>query len=323
LNPESDLKSFSFEEATIGIQKPRGLFRNRSQVVINKKQKQAKLFREVLGANVTLDMVQISRGKFIMGTDETEIERLCKIYKTEWFKYEKPQRLVEISSFFMGRYPITQAQWYRIANSAKVKIDLDPDPSDFKNDYKEITRWNRPVENVSWFDAIEFCARLSNKTQRFYRLPSEAEWEYACRAGKATPFHFGETISTELANYDGTSSYGQGLKGKYRGQTIPVGYFKVANNFGLSDMHGNVWELCGDDWHNNYENAPLDGRVRILPSSDMKVMRGGSWLGNPHDCRLAIRHDCDPHFRFYSIGFRVACSVSSIFCLRPDINLII
>ncbi|MGF1486573.1 MAG: formylglycine-generating enzyme family protein [Prochloraceae cyanobacterium] len=242
-------------------------------------------------------MLQIPGGTFMMGAPEAELDS---------FDYERPQHQVNVSSFFMGRYPITQAQWKVVAGWGKVEIDLDPDPSRFKEDYEGITRWNRPVENVTWHDAIEFCKRLSKKTKREYRLPSEAQWEYACRAGTTTPFHFGETISAELANYRGTSTYGQGVKGKSREQTTPVGYFKVANNFGLYDMHGNVFEWCEDDWHKNYVNAPNDGTAWTSKNSSTKVRRGGSWYAYPTYCRSACRYDSFfPGNRNFDIGFRV------------------
>ncbi len=133
---------------------------------------------------------------------------------------------------------------------------------------------------------MEFCARLSQKSGGKYRLPTEAEWEYACRAGTTTPFHFGETISTDLANYRGTDwvyegkvypgNYGSGSKGIYRVQTAPVGYFKVANAFGLYDMHGNVWEWCADDWYGNYENAPTDGSAWLSSNGNIKITRSVS-----------------------------------------------
>ncbi|NEO96748.1 MAG: formylglycine-generating enzyme family protein, partial [Moorea sp. SIO3G5] len=227
----------------------------------------------------------------------------------------------------------------------KVNQDLDPDPSYFKKPYQGIDRWQRPVENVNWYDAVEFCHRLSNLTGREYRLPSEAQWEYACRgvreplnleAGESyPPFHFGETITTDLANYRGTDnknfgssgSYGTGPKGEYREQTTPVGYFQVVNSFGLSDMHGNVWEWCLDDWHDNYEGAPTDGSAWIDDSeaenvngenqlysannenkSSYSVVRGGSWYINPYDCRSAIRIDFDRRGNRYSTyGFRLVC----------------
>ena len=183
---------------------------------------------------------------------------------------------------------------------------------------------SRPVENVSWEDAQAFCKKLSELTKREYKLPSEAQWEYACRAmpsppaplplgegGKIyPPFHFGETISTELANYDGNSTYGMGEKGEYRKETTPVGYYKVANEFGLYDMHGNVWEWCEDDWHSNYEGAPTDGSPWIYVKSkesnkSSHLLRGGSWILNPHYCRSAYRDTFDLDFRLNSFGFRV------------------
>ncbi|MFM6495639.1 MAG: formylglycine-generating enzyme family protein, partial [Dolichospermum sp.] len=185
----------------------------------------------------------------------------------------------------------------------QVNQELKPNPSRFKGA-------NRPVEQVSWHDAVEFCARLSNYTKRPYRLPSEAEWEYACRAGTTTPFHFGDTITTELANYDGNYTYGDGPKGVYRGETTEVGSFKIANEFGLYDMHGNVWEWCQDDWHNNYKGAPTDGKAWISNNAKSdKLLRGGSWLVIPEYCRSAYRSSNGAGFDNNYSGFRVVCDV--------------
>ncbi|MGK7899320.1 MAG: GUN4 domain-containing protein [Xenococcus sp. (in: cyanobacteria)] len=288
---------------------------------IKRETKTAQYFTEDLGNSVTLDMVLIPGGSFMMGTEVEEIERLCKTYDEQWFREEGPQHKVDIPNFIMGRYPITQAQWREVAVWGKVERELKPDPSRFKEDYEGIDRWTRPVENISWEDAKEFCNRLSKKTSREYRLPTEAEWEYACRAGTTTPFHFGETISTELANYRGTDkdigdkfvpgNYRRGSKGIYREQTTPVGYFKVANNFGLGDMHGNVWEWCEDDWDENYEDAPTDGNAWSSVGGSKKVIRGGSWLNNPRSCRSAFRHNDSRVSRNYAFGFRVVCGVNS------------
>jgi formylglycine-generating enzyme required for sulfatase activity len=282
-------------------------------------------------------MILIPGGSFWMGTEDNEIERLVKEYDWEGYRRERPQHKVNVPTFFMGRYPITQAQWRIVALWEQVEKELDPDPSRFKEPYEKTDRWQRPVENISWEDAKEFCNRLSRKTKREYRLPTEAEWEYACRAltseelTKAEwnekynqPFHFGETISTELANYRGTDweiegkiypgNYGRGLKGIYREQTTPVGYFKVANNFGLCDLHGNVWEWCEDDWHDNYEGAPADGsawrefaRPMRSRTSSTKVIRGGSWNDNPVLCRSASRYDSNPGYGGNYFGLRVVC----------------
>ena len=224
---------------------------------------------------------------------------------------ERPQHEVTVQPFFMGKYPVTQAQWRFVAQLRQVNKKLDPNPSKFKGD-------NRPVETVSWYDAVEFCDRLSEHTKRQYRLPSEAEWEYACRAGTTTPFHFGETITTDLANYNGKSSYGQGPEGVDRGETTAVGSFGVANNFGLYDMHGNVWEWCLDDWHDDYKGAPTDGSAwfnsddNLSDKSGRAVMRGGSWVSNPQSCRSASRNYFNRVVRVNFndvIGFRVVCVV--------------
>ncbi|NJL55836.1 formylglycine-generating enzyme family protein [bacterium] len=144
-----------------------------------------------------------------------------------------------------------------------------------------------------------------------YRLPSEAEWEYACRAGTTTPFHFGDTIGTSVANYSGTSSYNNGLKGEMRDQTTPVNSFGIANAFGLSDMHGNVWEWCQDHWHDNYEGAPTDGSAWLTGDQNAScIIRGGSYGNYPRNCRSASRLSYNPSIRS-NIGFRVCCSAST------------
>ena len=159
---------------------------------------------------------------------------------------------MRLREFFLGQTPITQAQWQEVAGWERVERDLKADPSRFKGP-------NRPVEQVSWHEAVEFCRRLSQRSGKRYGLPSEAQWEYACRAGTTTPFHFGETLTAELANYDANFTYADGPKGSIGEQTTDVGSFP-ANAWGLQDMHGNVWEWCEDHWHENYEGAPGDGR---------------------------------------------------------------
>lgn len=188
-------------------------------------------YTEPLNDEIGLEMISIPRGTFLMGAPEGEPES---------YDYERPQHEVSLKPFYMGRYAVTQAQWRVVAGYPQIDRELNPDPSDFKGD-------NRPVQNVSWYDATEFCKRLSAKTGREYKLPSEAQWEYACRAGTETPFHFGEIITTELANYRGTSTYNGSPEGEYREQTTDVGSFP-ANAWGLYDIHGNVFEWCEDDW---------------------------------------------------------------------------
>jgi formylglycine-generating enzyme required for sulfatase activity len=250
-------------------------------------------------------MAEIPGGSFTMGSPKGE-ERSKDS--------ERPQHQVTIQPFYMGKYPITQSQWQRVANLPQVNRKLEPNPSWFKGG-------NRPVERVSWYDAVEFCARLTSLTKRDYSLPSEAQWEYACRAGTTTPFHFGETLRTDLANYDGNYTYGNGPKGRYREETTEVGSFGVANAFGLYDMHGNVWEWCLDDWHSNYKGAPTDGSAWFNRNDNLSqkkgtaVLRGGSWIDCPGDCRSAFRYGNIWAVRGltnYPVGFRVACGVGRI-----------
>lgn len=263
---EPELESCSFEVVLIEIQDTRTfdftvatLQRQLGEWTIVRQPSQAEGIVEVITEGVELELMEIPSGTFWMGSPAEELESLTN---------ERPQHRVTVPGFYMGRYQVTQAQWKAIAERTdlKVNIDLDPDPSYFKEDppqpplkkgEKQKTRWDRPVEKVSWYEAKEFCDRLSKLTSQPYRLPTEAEWEYACRAVRLDtstdltqeqwnqeynqPFHFGVTLSTKLANYDGNYIYGDGMKGEYRQQTTPVGYFQVANAFGLYDMHGNVW----------------------------------------------------------------------------------
>jgi formylglycine-generating enzyme required for sulfatase activity len=269
-----------------------------SPLTLNKQQGRSQCYTEVLAADVMpIRMMQIPAGTFQMGSPENELERLPR---------EGPQHEVTVSEFFMSKYPITQAQWRVVATMPQVNRELSPDPSNFKGD-------KRPVEKVSWYDAVEFCDRLTIYTDFQYRLPTEAEWEYACRAGTTTPFHFGETITTDIANYNGTSekygAYGPGPKGEYREETTPVDQFEGANAFGLHDMHGNVWEWCEDIWHKNYEGAPTDGSAWVEgENSNRRILRGGSWLSDPWACRSAYRDDDGPGYRIIDFGFRVVCA---------------
>jgi formylglycine-generating enzyme required for sulfatase activity len=258
---------------------------------INRYSDTSEYFSEDLGEGLFLEMIYVAGGEFMMGSPTTEKDRDM---------YESPQHQVSVSPFFMGKYPVSQAQWKAVASLPEINCFLDPDPAKFKGD-------NRPIENVSWRDSVEFCARLSVKSGKKYYLPSEAQWEYACRAGTVTPFHFGETIIPELANYDGSYSYGSGSKGENRWETTTVGSFHIANGFGLYDMHGNVWEWCADPWHTNYRDAPTDGSVWDKGGNDnYRVFRGGSWHSLPLVCRSAYRYRYSPVYRYNSIGFRVA-----------------
>lgn len=297
---------FSFETVMV----------NKQGKVIKREIKEVSYFINTLPENINLEMVSIPEGQFWMGSSEGE--------ENNW---EKPQHLVKIAPFFIGQTPITQGQWRAVASLPIEQRELNPKPSQFEGN-------NLPVETVSWQDAIEFCARLSRYTGMNYRLPSEAEWEYACRAIQNSeelakgvkevpiypPFHFGETITSELANYSPSVLYQEEPEGQYRGETTPVKSY-LPNAFGLYDMHGNVREWCLDPWHNNYNGAPEDGKVwddnnydnisdninALVKDNRTHVIRGGSWDRDPRHCRSACRN-----YRAYhanDVGFRLVLPV--------------
>ncbi|NEQ80812.1 MAG: formylglycine-generating enzyme family protein [Moorea sp. SIO2I5] len=253
--------------------------------------KKAEYFIETLNDTVGLEMVSIPGGEFTMGAPREE-----EMSQEE----ERPQHIVTIKPFFIGKYPITQAQWRVIANLPQINRHLEPEPSYFKGD-------QLPVERISWYHAEEFCVRLSQKTGRQYRLPTEAEWEYACRARTSNPFHFGRKITPNLANYNSKDHH-------CRQQTTEVGSF-TPNAFGLWDMHGLVWEWCEDYDHENYLGAPLDGSAWLNDGSawlndgieEYRILRGGSWDCDPNLCRSASRFSGNPSVPKKEFGFRVVC----------------
>jgi formylglycine-generating enzyme required for sulfatase activity len=239
----------------------------------------AELILDVRG--IRLELVLIRPGRFLMGSPVSE--------KMRW-EDEIQHEVVISRPFYMSRYEVTQKLYEKV---------MGTNPSGFKGA-------DNPVENVSWHDAMAFCSEAGLAAGRPLRLPTEAEWEYACRAGTQTPFYTGETIGTDLANYDGRDIYGEGRKGRFRKRTTPVGSFKP-NPWGLYDMHGNVWEWCLD-WYGRYP----EGRVedpKGAERGDCRVLRGGSWSNVPRYCRSATRYWISPNSRDLNVGFRVVADV--------------
>ena len=263
------------------------------------------------------EMVDIPSGTFWMGSPEGK-----------GIADEKPYHQVTVKAFQMGKYPVTQAQWRTVAMSPKVEIDLSLNPAYHRGD-------DKPVEQITWYEAQEFCARLSQLTGENYRLPSEAEWEYACRAGASeyTEYYFGDDAS-QLDDYgwygnnsgdraidadriwkevnQNASQYTQRLRQNNNG-TKAVGQ-KLPNAWGLYDMHSNVWEWCADDWHDNYEGAPIDSQVGTKDiknyedgGATKKLLRGGSWDTFAQGCRSACRDNNLARGQAYAVGFRVVC----------------
>ncbi|WP_375448815.1 formylglycine-generating enzyme family protein [uncultured Nostoc sp.] len=286
--PKPSLRKYRFEYAE--IVKPSKLFGLLKKPIINSQRKESKYFVEDLDGGVELEMIAIPDGIFFMGSSEEKNAN----------RSEFPQHRVSVNSFFIGKYPITQKQWKAVACLPEINRPLVVDCSKFKGD-------SYPVEQVCWDDAVEFCDRLSQKTNRDYRLPSEAEWEYACRAGTTTLFHFGDIITPELANYQDYKAP-KSSREVFHNQTTPVDNFKFPNLLGLYDMHGLVWEWCMDHWHDSYNKAPNDGKAWVNNrDNQLRVIRGGSWADIPVNCRSVSRKKARIDEQGNYLGFRVVC----------------
>jgi formylglycine-generating enzyme required for sulfatase activity len=260
---------------------------------MDRRRLQAEYFTEDLDG-VPLEMVKVPGGTFEMGSPNNDPQlHYCEV----------PQHSVTVPEFFMGRFEVTREQWRQVARMPKVKIDLKEDPAYFRDSLKQ------PVEQVRWVEAVEFCERLKKKTRKPYRLPSEAEWEYAARAGTETLFAFGPTITPKIVNYDGNPSIAP-PNGTDRQKTVEVGSLGVANAFGLYDMHGNVWEWCEDVWHQIYGgehgNPPVDGSAWVTGGEqDRRVLRGGSWHAFIWNCHSTKRDHTYASSYSNDCGFRV------------------
>lgn len=267
--------------------------------------KTAGFYRETeSGAN--LEMVEVRGGKFAMGSDAAQVDFAFEDAKKynddearETIAAEMPQHFVQVPGFFMSKTEITQAQWQAVMG----ELPFIPD---------EFRGGDKPIVNVGWEEANKFCETLTAATGRSYRLPSEAEWEYAARAGTDTPFAFGENINPNLVNYFGGAPFNDGQRGEIRIGTTAAGQFKAANNFGLLDMHGNAAEWTADFWHDSYDGAPTDGSVWDETDEDnrsYRVVRGGAWESIGNKCRSAYRHK-QPGIEYQTttIGFRVAAN---------------
>ncbi len=233
--------------------------------------------------SIGMKFVWIPPGNFVMGSPKEEKQRNGN---------ENQHKVTLTKGFYLGASTVTQEQWQEI---------MPKNPSAFPGEK------NLPVDSVSWNDCQEFIKKLKEKDKKAYRLPTEAEWEYACRAGTTTPFHVGETISTRQANFQGEDVSNKGKKNLPRLKTAPVNSFP-ANAWGLHDMHGNVWQWC-QDWYGDYSQKEV-----VDPQGPTKgpnrVLRGGSWFYTADCCRSACRSWGEPGFRNYSIGFRL--------CFFPD-----
>jgi formylglycine-generating enzyme required for sulfatase activity len=294
------------------------------------------VWRLPLPGGEQLELVMVEGGEAQIGSPETEEGR-------DWYANQRDgckgvnveaERTVRLERFALARHPITQAQWQAVAMLPRLERDLNPTPGSYKPD----DLWERfaqpgalPVDSVSWLDCQEWLRRLNRWLLEQWSelggqgaapqlaLPGEGQWEVACRAGATTPFHYGDTLDSSWANYDGGYTYGPGRKGAYRQRPVPVGFFGLVNRWGLAELHGQLFEWCGDQWHPDPtgEGWPRDGlpwegvdpALEALGSSqkELRLLRGGSWFSSPRFCRAANRDGYLPALVNPNIGVRPCC----------------
>jgi formylglycine-generating enzyme required for sulfatase activity len=294
------------------------------------------VWRLPLPGGEQLELVVVPGGEAQIGSPETEAGRDwyantcdgCKGVNVE------AERTVRLERFALVRHLITQAQWQAVAMLPRLERDLNPSPGSYKAD----DLWERfaqpgglPVDSVSWLDCQEWLSRLNRWLLEQWgllggqgdapqlALPGEGQWEAACRAGATTPFHFGDTLDASWANCDGIYTYGRGRKGACRQRPVPVGFFGLVNRWGLAELHGQLFEWCGDQWHpdpkgESWPSAglPWEGVDPVLEAlgtaqKHMKLLRGGSWFGGPHNCRAANRGSAHPASVGTNFGVRPCC----------------
>ena len=266
------LEAFDFESVRI----------DKRGVVIERCRLKAQVLRLALGSAIDLELVSLTGGLCLVGSPPHQ-----------GYEDEHPQHPVMIAPFLLGKFLVTQEQW---------KIVMGKDLP-FRREGAQ-----HPADRASWKDAAAFCQKLAQKTHLPFRLPSEAEWEYACRGGYSSPFSCGPTLTSGLANYCGDHVFADEPPGVYQHGTSPVGSYPP-NAFGLYDMHGNLWEWCADDWFDDYSGAGVDGQPRQSFSSSFKVVRGGSWHETPNHCRSATRLKFAARERDDYVGFRAALTL--------------
>jgi formylglycine-generating enzyme required for sulfatase activity len=256
---------------------------------------------KVITNTIGMKLGYIPPGTFTMGSPLSEQEQYNKDNTDDSASQEIQHEVSITKGFYMGAYAVTQQEYEAV---------MGKHPSFFsaagrgKDKVAGLNTRRFPVEWVSWDDATEFCKKLSQKEGRNYRLPTEAEWEYACRAGTKTAFYFGDTISTDQANYHGNFVFGNGKKGVNRERPMPVGSFQP-NAFGLYDMHGNSWQWC-QDWYDRdyYQKSPTNDPVNETAGKlKFRVLRGGSWHNLPSDARSACRFLATPVLRNWNYVF--------------------
>ena len=250
--------------------------------VIELRQGKARQFTETLAPGVGLELVAVPGGSFRMGTSHGH-----------GYPDEEPQHFVQVGPFWMGKTPVTQAQWQAVMGRHRGRF-TGPD---------------LPVDNISWVEASRFCQRLSQKSGRRFTLPSEAQWEYACRGGSPAAFAWGPVATSDLANYNGEFPHQSGPLGVYRHAPLPV-MSLPPNAFGLYEMHGTLWEWCADAWHEDYGGASAgDSAWQSGPDPEFRAARGGCWHDIPEVCRSAARLRAKASEGDEFMGLRVACRI--------------